>query len=349
MMQQNRKIKFSIFIVCCLISIWLYFLFSAVVFQDSGYIYYVKPGVSKHAVIYDLNQRGIIPHPIALSFYALPQKNAALKAGEYQFKKGSTPHSIWKQMTTGTGLYYRPIAIIPGWTFKQLRAELLKAEELRHTTASLDDKQIMERLGYPNLSPEGEFFPDTYKYTRGDVDFIILKRAFNLMQSRLNEVWKNRAENLPFKSPYEALIVASIIEREAYLDSERPIIAGVLMNRLGKEMLLQIDATVIFGLGNRYTGKIYKQDLLEDTPYNTYLHKGLPPTPIAMPGLSSLKAATHPEQNDYFYYVAKGNGGHEFSATLDAHHTAVESTKKQDGRLNESLFGKGVEYYFKSQ
>jgi len=263
------------------------------------------------------------------------------KQASINLKKGSTPHSIWKQITTGTGKFYRPIAIIPGWTFKQLRAELLKLEGLVHTTATWTDEEIMQRLGYPTLSAEGEFFPDTYKYTRDDVDFIILKKAFHLMQRKLNQVWENKVEGLPYKTPYEALIVASIIEREAYLDSERPVIAGVLMNRLRKDMLLQVDATVIYGLGSRYDGKIYKQNLLEDTAYNTYLHKGLPPTPIALPGLSSLKAATHPEQNVFYYYVAKGDGGHAFSSTLNEHHAVIESLKKQD-----SHFSKGVEYYF---
>jgi UPF0755 protein len=336
MMQKKYIIRFSIILISCLISIWLYFLFSTVVTEKNGYVYYLRPGISKRLVIQDLQQRGIITHPTALLIYTLPQKNAALKTGEYHFIKGSTTHSIWKQITTGSGLLYHPFAIIPGWTFKQLRTALMKAEGLRHTTAVMDDKQIMERLGYPNLSPEGEFFPDTYNYTRNDSDFMILKRAFNLMQKKIQELWKNRAAKLPYNNPYDALIMASLIEREAYLDCERPVIAGVLTNRLYNDMLLQVDATVIYGLGDRYTGKIYKQNLLEDTPYNSYLHKGLPPTPIAMPGLASLTAAMHPEQNNFYYYVAKGNGAHEFSMTLDAHKTAVELNQKSKSNTNQA-------------
>lgn len=335
------------FIACCLVSMWLYFLFAPVVLPDNGYAYYVRPGISKRLVVNDLTEQGIISHPQLFLLYVFPQKNASLKTGEYHFAKGSTPYSIWKQITTGTGLLYHPFAIIPGWTFKQLRSELLKAQVLRHTTAALSDKQIMERLGHPDLSPEGEFFPDTYNYTRGDSDLVILKRAFNLMQIKLQESWKTRDAGLPYTNAYQALIAASMIEKEGYLNSERPIIAGVLINRLNKDMLLQIDATVIYGLGDGYDGKIYKQNLRQDTPYNTYLHKGLPPTPIAMPGLSSLVAATHPQRNNYYYYVAKGDGSHQFSTTLQSHNDAVQSTlNKQNGNgnINETLVRKHLEY-----
>jgi len=325
-MKTSYTIALSAFILCCFVSIGLYFLLTPVVIQDEGYVYYLRPGITKRLVVDELTQQGIITHPVLLSMYVFPQKNSALKVGEYHFLKGSTPYSIWKQITSGTGLLYRPLPIIPGWTFKQLRAELLKAQGLRHTTAALSDKQIMEYLGNTNLSPEGEFFPETYNYTRGDSDLSILKRAFHLMQVKLQSAWNKRSAGLPYHSPYEALITASMIEREGYLNSERPVIAGVLINRLKKNMLLQIDAAVIFGLGDRYDGKIYKQNLLEDTPYNTYLHKGLPPTPIAMPGLSSLEAATMPQQNDFYYYVAKGDGSHQFSSTLQAHNEAVKAS-----------------------
>lgn len=323
----SYTIRSLAFLFCCFISIWLYFLFAPVVSEENGSVYYVRPGITKHQVINELTQQGIITHPIALLLFAFPQKNSVLKVGEYHFLKGSSPYSIWKQITTGTGLFYRRLAIIPGWTFKQLRAELLKAEGVRHSTAALTDKQIMEQLGYPDLSPEGEFFPETYNYTRGNSDLIILKRAFNLMQNKLQALWNNRAANLPYQNVYDALIAASMIEREAYLDSERPVIAGVIVNRLKKEMPLQIDATIIYGLGDRYTGKIYKQDLRQDTPYNTYLHKGLPPTPIAMPGFSSLQAAINPQQNNFYYYVANGNGGHQFSSNLQQHNDAVQSAR----------------------
>ncbi|MBV9575419.1 MAG: endolytic transglycosylase MltG, partial [Gammaproteobacteria bacterium] len=163
-------------------------------------------------------------------------------------------------------------------------------------------------------------------------DLVILKRAFDLMKNKLATAWEKRALDLPYQNAYEALIAASLIEKEAYLNTERPIIGGVLINRLRKNMLLQFDPTVIYGLGTRYNGKIHKQDLLENTAYNTYVHRGLPPTPIAMPGLASLQAATHPDTNDYIYFVAKGDGSHQFSKTLSEHNAAVKKANKHDQR-----------------
>jgi UPF0755 protein len=314
--------------LCCFIALGLMVLYSPVVTTEGGATYYLKPGASKKEVISDLSQQGIIPYPLLFSFYAYPQLSAHLKTGEYLFPKGSTPNSIWKQITSGRGLVHHPFTIIPGWTFLQLRRQLAKMQGLRQVTANLDDKQVMDRLGYPNLSPEGEFFPETYHYTRGISDLVILKHAFDLMQKKLNQAWQNRLPALPYKNAYEALIAASLIEKEAYLASERPMIAGVLVNRLKKDMLLQFDPTVIYGLGPRYDGKIHKQDLLEDTPYNTYVHKGLPPTPIAMPSMASIDAVLHPEKNDYFYFVAKGDGGHQFSTNLPAHNEAVAIANK---------------------
>lgn len=315
-----------------IVSANVYLRFVPVVTREEGYVYYLQPGTSKHKVVADLKQQHIVRHPFLLAFYLYSQKNI-LKVGEYHFPKGSTLYSIGQQILFGHGFFYRQFTIVPGWTFKQIRTELMKTPSLRHLIAALNDQQIMERLGFATLSPEGVFFPETYNYKRNDLDLVILKRAFDLMQSKLREAWQNRMPGLPYKDSYEALIVASMIEKEAYLDSERPIIAGVLINRLKQNMLLQIDATVIYGLGDRYTGKIYKENLLSDTPYNTYTRKGLPPTPIAMPGLSSILAAMHPQQHQFYYYVAKGNGSHQFSATLQAHHQAVQATmEKKESR-----------------
>jgi UPF0755 protein len=236
---------------------------------------------------------------------------------------------MWRQMTTGKGLYYRLFTIVPGWSFTQLRRQLLLNKYLKHISQTYDDKQIMTELGNSSLAPEGEFYPDTYYYTRGVPDLVILKRAYQLMQLKLNEAWETRLPGLPYKDAYDALIVASLIEKEAYLNSERPVIAGVLINRLRKNMLLQIDPTVIYGMGDRYTGKIYKENLVENTPYNTYVHKGLPPTPIAMPSQASIEAAIHPQANDYYYFVAKGDGSHQFSKTLLDHNVAVQEAVKQ--------------------
>lgn len=329
---------------CCSASLWFYFLFAPVVTQDDGVTYYLQPGSSIKRVISELSSQDIILHPIVFSMYIYTQKNAQLKTGEYRFAKGSTPVSIWKQITTGKGLLYRPLIIIPGWTFAQLRRAISQAEGLRQTVSHLSDKQIMSKLGQPDMSPEGEFFPETYFYTKGIADFVILKHAFTLMQNKLGTAWQNRLTSLPYKNAYEALIVASMVEKEAYLNSERPVIASVILNRLQKNMLLQIDPTVIYGMGDRYTGKIHKENLQQDNPYNTYTRKGLPPTPIAIPSLASIEAVMHPLNTDYLYFVAKGDGSHEFSKTLVDHNKAVKAAIKQqvsyfnDEKLNKYLY-----------
>jgi UPF0755 protein len=256
-------------------------------------------------------------------------KNIPLKTGEYQFPKYASPWSIWKQMKTGTGLYYRHFTIVPGQTFRQIQTALKNAESMRSISYNWDDKQIMAVLGHPELAPEGEFFPETYYYTRDDLDISVLKRAFDLMQQRLDEAWQHRIPGLPYKDKYQALIAASMIEKEAFLDTERPMISAVIINRLKKNMVLQIDPTIIYGLGLHYDGKIHKKDLLENTPYNTYLRKGLPPTPIATPSMSSIVAAMQPDVNDYFYFVSRGDGSHQFSKSLAEHNAAVSAVRKK--------------------
>ncbi len=254
------------FLACCFVSIGIYFLFTPVVSKDEGVVYYLRPGTSKKIMMTELTQQGILTHTFFFSLFIYPQKSTSLKTGEYFFPKGSTPYSIWKQISSGTGLLYHPFTIIPGWSFTQLRHALGKAAGLRHTTTPFDNTQIMMRLGYPTLAPEGEFFPETYFYTRGISDLVILKHALALMQNKLANAWQHREPNLPYKSAYEALIAASLIEKEAYLNSERPIISGVLVNRLRKDMLLQFDPTVIYGLRDRYDGKIHKENLLDNNP-----------------------------------------------------------------------------------
>lgn len=345
---KNKSIRyiasFFIFSICCFVGMWLHFLFGSVVDQDAGYIFELKQGSSRNRVIAELNEQQIIRYPRFFLWYVYPQKNAQVKMGEYFFKKGSTPVSIWKQITTGTGLYLHPFIIIPGWTFNQLKRELWNAEGLRHVSANLSDEQIMLHLGVQNLKPEGEFFPETYYYTKGISDLIILKQAFHDMQKHLSEAWHKRASGLPYKNAYEALIAASLIEKEAYLNKERSTIAGVLVNRLKSNMLLQFDPTVIYGLGERYVGKITKANLLENTIYNTYIHKGLPPTPIAMPSISSIFAALHPEQHPYYYFVAKGDGSHQFSKTLLEHNDAVKALIKwQSEHFNDPLVRRHIE------
>lgn len=319
------KHKFIVAGSCAILALFIYVLFIPVVYTSQGYSFYVRPGMSKRAVIAELAAQDLLHIPKLFYLYTYPHSDAQIKTGEYQFPKGSTPHSIWNQITTGTGLIYHPLTIVPGWTFTQLRTALANAASLKHQTAAMTDHDIMDRLGDAELSPEGEFYPETYYYTKDLSDLVILKRAFDLMQKRLKDAWLQHAKDTPYKTPYDALIVASLIEKEAYLNSERPLIAGVIMNRLNHDMLLQIDATVIYGLGTNYTGKIYKTDLTLDTPYNTYIRKGLPPTPIAFPSQASIDAAMQPQVTEYYYYVAKNDRSHQFSKTLVEHNAAVQA------------------------
>jgi len=327
-MKKSNLIKLLIPIILVAI-IWLSIYFIPVVTEKNGAVYYLKPSTSVATMMSELSEQQIISHPYIFAFYAYLHGKSQLKTGEYLFHQGSTYASIWKQVTHGIGFVNYPFTIVPGWTFNQLHDALLKAPKIHNTSAQMSDKQIMFRVGSYDQDPEGEFYPETYYYTRDMSDLVILKRAYDLMQTVLNDEWETREPNLPYKNPYEALIAASLIEKEGYYDSERPVIAGVLVNRIRKNMLIQFDPTVIYGLGLRYDGTIHKKDLLENTPYNTYVHKGLPPTPIAMPGRVSIHAALHPINHDYLYFVARKDKSHQFSKTLAEHHTAVTTMSKQ--------------------
>lgn len=311
------------------LSVCLYLLQKPVVMQEGGAVYYLRPGISKKILIKDLADQGIdVPYPKLFYYYIYLNKTAYLKTGEYFFSKNATAISIWRQITQGQGHFNHAFTIIPGWTIKQLRETLTGFQDLAHHSTKLNDQALMGRLGFPKLKPEGMFFPDTYYYARDNSDLIILKKAFYLMQKKLHEAWLKRSPNLPYQNAYEALIAASLIEKEAYLNNERPMIASVLINRLKHNMALQFDPTVIYGLGARYTGSIRKEDLLDHNPYNTYVKRGLPPTPIAIPSLDSINAALHPKDTAYYYFVANGDGSHQFSKTLEEHTQAVSRVIK---------------------
>lgn len=248
----------------------------------------------------------------------------SLKVGEYALDTGITPRTLLLNMRDGKVINYR-ITIVEGWNIRQLRAAINAATPLLHETRQLDDAALMKLLGHPGQHPEGRFLPETYVYSRGDSDVDVLKRAYDAMDKALAEVWKTRADDLPLKSAEEALILASIIEKETGLASERPQIAGVFARRLKLGMKLQTDPTVIYGIGSSYDGNIRRRDLLTDTPYNTYTRIGLTPTPIAMPGLDALRAAVNPAPGDALFFVAlgDGSGSHVFTATLGEHNAAV--------------------------
>lgn len=256
-------------------------------------------------------------------------KGTRIKAGSYELPRGSSSWDLLRKITAGDVLLSEAL-FVEGWTFAQMRAALDALDAVRHDTSGMSEARILERLGMPAGTPaEGMFFPDTYRFAKGESDLKILARAHRLMSSKLQSAWEARAEGLPYKTPYEALILASIVEKETGDPQERATIAGVFGNRLRIGMRLQTDPTVIYGMGKRYQGNIRKADLERDTPFNTYTRAGLPPHPIAMPGLAALRAAVKPAKTDAIYFVARGDGSHQFSRTLDEHNRAVARYQKK--------------------
>lgn len=245
-----------------------------------------------------------------------------LRAGEYAVPVGTTPRELLRRLSIGDVIQHR-FTIVEGWTFRQLRTALAGESGLRQTLTTQSDAEIMRELGAGAEHPEGRFLPETYVWTRGDSDLQVLRRSFDAMRRTLDEVWAARAPELPLDSPYQALILASVVERETGKAEERPQIAGVFARRLRLGMKLQTDPSVIYGLGASFDGNLRRRDLETDTPYNTYTRTGLPPTPIALPGLAALRAAVQPAPGNALYFVARGDGSHEFSADLDAHNRAV--------------------------
>lgn len=285
--------------------------------------YVFKSGSSVKVLAKDLATMGVIENPqflIVLAHWKGIAKK--LKAGEYLFSPGITPNQLLEQIAAGKVVYHR-FTIVEGWTFNQILSVLAKESLLINAFSKLTPAEIVAKLKLPPGAPEGLFFPATYHYTLGTSDIAIMQKAYQTMSAKLKVAWQQRASNLPYKDVYEALIVASLIEKEAGQTAERPLISSVIINRLKKHMPLQIDSSVIYGLGNAYTGKLHTADLRLDSPYNTYTRRGLPPTPIGMPGEQSIHAALHPATTEALYFVAKGNGTHQFSNTLQAHNKAV--------------------------
>jgi len=250
-----------------------------------------------------------------------------LKAGGYTFEAGITPLGVVGKLARGEVTHY-VVTVIEGWEFRKMRAAVDASPALRHDTQGMSDAELMKAIGAAEAAPEGLFFPDTYLFARGSSDIELYRHAYKAMQRRLNEAWNARAADLPYKTPYEALVMASIVEKETGQAAERPMIAAVFVNRLRKNMMLQTDPTVIYGIGERFDGNLRKRDLQTDTPYNTYTRNGLPPTPIALPGLASLAAATAPAPSDALYFVARGNGTSHFSNTLPEHNRAVDQYQR---------------------
>jgi UPF0755 protein len=254
-------------------------------------------------------------------------KAGAIKAGNYQLESSLTPLQLLRKITEGD-VSQSKITFIEGWNIYQIRSALDAHPSIRHDTKGLDERELLKLVDAQENTLEGLIFPDTYYFSNGMSDTAILQRAYRIMQQKLADAWQERAPDLPYASPYEALIMASIVEKETGKAVERPQIAAVFVNRLRIGMRLQTDPTVIYGLGEGFDGNLRKRDLTADTAYNTYTRAGLPPTPIAMPGYESIQAALHPAQTKAIYFVAKGNGSHQFSSSLTEHNRAVNQYQR---------------------
>jgi UPF0755 protein len=303
---------------------WLiYFANSSIQLKTETESFDIEAGSRFRGVTHQLVQQNIIQDAVSFEVLARALGVASdVKAGIYEVKSGITPLELLDMMTSGSSSQ-ASITFIEGWTFAQMREALNASEKVKHMTMSETDQQILKEIGATETMPEGLFFPDTYFFSPNTSDRDILERAYSTMQIKLKTAWATKANGLPYRTPYEALIMASIVEKETGRAVERPEIAGVFINRLKIGMRLQTDPTVIYGMGDHFDGNIHKKDLISDTIYNTYTRDGLPPTPIAMPGLGAINAALHPAQTKALYFVGKGNGTHHFSASLTEHNNAV--------------------------
>lgn len=287
------------------------------------FLFDIPHGMSLRKVAEALTSLGVLDHPYYfLTLAHLRGQAARVKAGEYALGSGTTPEALLDKLVRNQ-VHQRAITLIEGWTLAQLLAALDLDDRLERKLEPLTPATLMAALGRPGQHPEGRFFPDTYLFTKGASNLDILRRAAQAMDQVLAEEWPQRAPGLPLRTPDEALILASIIEKETGLAKERRAIAGVFIRRLQLGMKLQTDPTVIYGLGPAFDGDLRRADLQRDTPYNTYTRPGLPPTPIALPGRAAIQAALHPEPGTSLYFVAKGDGSHWFSATLEEHNRAV--------------------------
>lgn len=295
--------------------------------RDTVYFEITK-GQSLPAIAEALRERGLIDRSRWFRLLAWSEKTASrLKYGEYEIPPQTTPRQLLALFASGKVRHFS-LTFVEGWSFRQMVEALNRQSALTHHIQGKPPREIMGMIDAPGEDAEGRFFPDTYFFARGTDDLELLRRAYRKMQVVLADEWRSKAQDSPLRSPYEALILASIVEKESALASERPRIAGVFSRRLLKAMPLQTDPTVIYGMGDAFAGNLRKEDLLRDMPFNTYLHTGLPPTPISMPGIESLRAALHPEQGDTLYFVARGGGAHVFSKTLAEHNKAVDQFQK---------------------
>ena len=288
----------------------------------------IESGTSPKAIANDWVDAGVQASPWLLyEWFRWSGQSKKIRAGSYEIDRNTTPRGLLNKMVRGD-VTLATVRFIEGWTMRQVRSELAKAEGLLSTIAAMSDADVMAALGATGQSAEGAFFPDTYAYNKGSSDLAVLRRAHHVMNKKLAAAWAQRTADLPLQNPQQALILASIIEKETGAAQDRRLVASVFINRLRVGMLLQTDPAVIYGLGLSFDGNLRKRDLQKDTPYNTYTRAGLPPTPIAMPGKASLLAAVQPQPSKALYFVARGDGSSEFSDNLAAHNRAVNKYQR---------------------
>jgi UPF0755 protein len=324
----RRFILFLLVAVLALGSSALWWLNEPLTLTNSPIDLAIEPGTSPRSVANGAISAGLQTSPLMLfAWFRLSGQARQIKAGNYELETGVTPYELLAKLTRGEEAV-RSVTLVEGWTFKQVRASLSKAEQLNPDTNGLDNNLIMQKLGQGERHPEGRFYPDTYTYSKGSSDLKVLKRAMHAMDLHLAAAWEARSKNSPLKGPDELLTLASIVEKETGSASDREMIASVFINRLRIGMLLQTDPTVIYGLGDKFDGNLRRRDLLADTPWNTYTRAGLPPTPISMPGKAALMAAARPAESKALYFVARGDGSSQFSDSLDAHNRAVNTYQR---------------------
>jgi len=309
--------------------IWV---FSPLPLRETPLEFSLRTGSGLRQVAHQMTEARVLGEPWRFEALArLLEQAAHVKAGLYELPQPVTPYELLRKITRGD-YTLTAVTVVEGWTFRQIRQALDQHQALAHETRGLSDAEVMRALGAPDVAPEGWFFPETYHVTAGESDLRVLRRAHRLMREHLEREWPRRAAGLPLTNPYEALILASIVEKETGKPEDRSLIAGVFVNRLKIGMRLQTDPTVIYGLGEAFDGNLRRRDLIADTPYNTYTRSGMPPTPIAMPGLAALRAALNPATTEALYFVAKGDGTSHFSKTLDEHERAVTRYQRQGQR-----------------
>jgi UPF0755 protein len=319
----KRLLFLLVFLLLSLAGGAAYYATRPLTLPSQPFSFSLNQGASLKSAARQLQQAGLIQSDQAFVLLArVLGKSGQIKAGNYELETPISMLGLLDMLVKGH-VSQSEIGIVEGWTFREFRAAVKEHPGLRHDTDKLTDAEILQRIGATEKQAEGLFFPDTYYFSTGSSDLVIYRRAYQTMQQHLQEAWKNRETNLPFDSPYQALTLASIVEKETGQARDRDMIAGVFINRLRKGMKLQTDPSVIYGLGEKFDGNLRKCDLLADTPYNTYTRAGLTPTPIALPGLAALQATLHPARTEALYFVARGDGSSEFSATLEQHNRAV--------------------------